>query len=237
MIKRSQFNRGFGRVQGLAHLAAMLAWAVTIIISGIAVYQGTADEFWPFKRSYADSGTLLFAFICLANPIFSFIFCLPIYAVKYLVSGFIDLDDEGVPQSDWRLFQLYSFLKDSGHYMMRIAAWIIVIGILYLIDTERNTISILQWIIIEFRLPSIDYLPMSAVQIVAHAVVVLIAVALRFFLWLLAGIRYDRWLSDFFAEKVLGADRAKVVLDYINRVAEINGSFPAMQRLLSAFRK
>ena len=93
---RSQFITGFSRVLGLVHVLALVVWLAAIVVWAFAVYQGGEQKLWPYTRIYADAATLLLAFICLGAPVISFAFSLPIHAVRFVLAGFLKLDEEGV---------------------------------------------------------------------------------------------------------------------------------------------
>ncbi len=228
---RSQFITGFSRVLGLVYVLAFSVWAVVIVVWALAIYQGGEQKLWPYARIYADAATLLLAFICLGAPIISLVLSLPIHVVRFVLAGFLKLDDEGVPQGDWILFRVIGFiLTEAIPYLSKVLGWAIVLAALYVVDSDRITETILIYVASMFNLEdrSMQYL-----QVIAHGLVIVAAIAVRFALWISVGFRMEDLLERFFQTRVLGEARTKAVLDYANGIAEREGVFPTIRQLLS----
>ena len=229
---RSQFVTGFSRVLGLVHVLALATWAVLVVVWVLAIYQGGEQKLWPYTQIYADPATLMLAFICLGAPIVSFVFSVPVHAVRFLLAGFLDLSDEGVPQGDWILFRVFGYiLTEAIPYLSKVLGWLIVLAALYTLRSDRITEMVLTYVASTFNLADKD---MPYLQTVAHGLVIVGAIAVRFALWALVGFRMESWLEEFFQTRVLGETRTKAVLDYANSIAEREGVFPAIRQLLSA---
>lgn len=229
---RSQFITGFSRVLGLVHILAFASWAVIIVVWALAIYQGGEQKLWPYTRIYADPATLLLAFICLGAPIVSFAFSLPFYAVRFVLAGFLKLDDEGVPQGDWILFRIFGFiLTEAIPYLSKVLGWAILLAALYAVDSDSSSETVLTYVASTFNLEDKD---MPYLQTVAHGLVIVGAIAIRFSLWASVGFRMKSWLERFFETRVLGDTRTKAILDYANAIAEREGVLPAIRQLLSA---
>jgi hypothetical protein len=234
MLLRSQFINGFSRVFGLVNLLALFLWAVLVVLGAVSIYHSRAQDFWPYTRIFSDAATWLLVFVCLGAPLLSFLFSLPINAVKFILAGFLKLDDEGVPQGDWLLFKLFGFLLTGViPYLSQLFAWAIVLATLYFVDTERSTDSVLTFFVWKFNLDDSDTLYL---QIFAHAFELISAIAVRFALWLGVGFHVQSWLENFFEKKILGEARTKVVLKYVDTIAEHQGFFPAIRKLLMPTR-
>ena len=229
---RSQFITGFSRVLGLVHVLAFASWAIIIVVWALAIYQGGEQKLWPYARIYADPATLLLAFICLGAPIVSFAFSLPFNAVRFVLAGFLKLDDEGVPQGDWILFRVFGFiLTEVIPYLSKVLGWAIVLAALYTVDSDRSTETVLTYVASTFNLEEKD---LPYLQTVAHGLVIVGAIAIRFALWASVGFRTESWLERLIETKVLGETKTKAVLEYANAIAEREGVFPAIKQLFSA---
>jgi hypothetical protein len=75
---------------------------------------------------------------------------------------------------------------------------------------------------------------MPYLQAVAHGLVIVGAIGIRFALWASVGFRMESSLERLFETRVLGETRTKAVLDYASTIAEREGVFPAMRQLFSA---
>lgn len=231
---RSQFITGFSRVLGLVHVLALATWAVIIVLWALAIYQGGEQKLWPYTRIYADPATLMLVFICLGAPVVSFVFSIPVHAVRFVLAGFLKLSDEGVPQGDWILFRVFGYiLTEAIPYLSRVFGWAIVLTALYAVDSDRITETVLTYVASTFNLVDKD---MPYLQTIAHSLVIVGAIAIRFALWVVVGFRMESWLEVFFQTRVLGEARTKAVLDYANSIAEREGVFPAIRQLLLSTR-
>jgi hypothetical protein len=181
---------------------------------------------------YSDSATLLFLFVCLGGPVLSFLFCLPFNLVNLVVSGFMELDDEGVPQSDWLLFKLFGFLTLRAlPFLSKVFAWLAVLSLVYVVDNESNALTVVQFFNAEaFDLYAGGY---PSFQIAAHVTIVLAAIVVRFAIWATAGVHLEMWLGEHFEKKVFGPQRLKVLTDYTDGIAKRDGFLPAIGRLFS----
>lgn len=231
MVKRSQYIKGFSRLFLLADILAFICWTGIIIVMVVFIYYlAQIDNFWPYKKIYTDAATLLFAFICLGYSPLSFVFCLPINIVKLILAGFLELDTEGVPQSDWLLFKLIAFLTLSAiPYLSKLFAWVIVLTILHLLNKGQLTsgFSIDQlpawmWWFLAFLNFNIFYL-----SITAHLLVLVSAIAIRFTIFYVVGFRLQNWLGMHFTE-VLGEERVNAFNDYTNTIARQEGVIPLL---------
>lgn len=256
MVTRSQFDKGFSRLLGVAGLLAIFSWAAVAILWAGGLYNGRPGHFWPYQRIYGDAAILLLVFVCLGSPLLSVLFSLPLYVAKFIVAGFINLDDEGIPEGDWKLFRLFVFLRGAASYLLQVLAWAVVLGILYAVDTEQNTrialvygftsfFSFQDSLLLTQDLPALDQAieiyqelggSLATLQIATHALVVFAAIGIRFALWLLVGLRFALWLDDFFTNRVLGKERSEAVIAYCEKIADREGWLPAMWRLLSWWR-
>jgi hypothetical protein len=226
---------GFSRVLGLVHVLAFASWAVIVVVWALAIYQGGEQKLWPYTRIYEDPATLLLAFICLGAPIVSFAFSLPFHAVRFVLAGFLNLDDEGVPQGDWLLFRVFGFiLTEAIPYLSKVLGWAIVLGALYAVHSNRSIEAVLTYVVSTFNFEDKD---MPYLQTVAHGLVIVGAIAIRFALWTSVGFRMESWLERLFQTRMLGETRTKAVLDYANAIAEREGVFPAIRQLFSASRR
>ena len=109
--------------------------------------------------------------------------------------------------------------------------WAIVLAALYVVDSDRITETVLTYVASTFNLEDKD---MPYLQTVAHGLVIVGAIAIRFALWASVGFRVESWLERLFETRVLGETRTKAVLDYANAIAEREGVIPAIRNLLSA---
>lgn len=229
---RSQFITGFSRVLAIVYLLALATWAVIIVLWASAIYHGEAQALWPYERIYADSATLLLAFVCLGAPVVSFAFSLPIYVVRYILSGFLKLDEEGIPQGDWILFNVLVFLVEGATpYLSKALGWSLTLAAFYAIDSERVTETLLQHLAMKINLESTA---MAYLQAAAHGLVMLIAIVLRAAIFLMLGSRIQIWLEMYLKSKVLGETRFEAVLNYAMSIGERDGVFPAIKTWFSA---
>ena len=216
----------------MVQVLALAVWVVVIVVWALAVYQGGEQKLWPYTRIYADAATLLLAFICLGAPIVSFALSLPFHAARFVLAGFLKLDDEGVSQGDWILFRVFGFiLTEAIPYLSKVLGWAIVLAALYAVGSDRITETVLTYVASTFNLEDKD---MPYLQTVAHGLVIVGAIAIRFALWASVGFRMESWLERLFETRVLGETRTKAVLDYANVIAEREGVIPAIRNLLSA---
>lgn len=231
-MKRSRFVMGFSRVLLIPDIVSLLVWGGILVAWSISIYEAHGLDLWPYARIYSDRVTLLFVFACLGRPVLSFLFCLPINFVKFVVYGFLDLDDEGLPQSDWLLFELFGFLTLSAFpYVSRLLAWCAVLSLVYLFDNDSSTAAVVQF----FHAQSGDIYAGSYpyFQIAAHIAIVLAAIIVRFGIWVIAGVRLEMWLGKYFQEKVFGERRLKALTEYADKIAERQGFLAAINRLFS----
>jgi hypothetical protein len=173
----------------------------------------------------------------LGCPVIRLILRAPINISKYLIRGFVEIDQEGVPERDWLLFRLYAVLVGIGQYALRVLPWGVAIGILRLADTEGRSLAVVKWLIA--YVPWVPWQenggpPIHAVQITALGFFLAFVLALRLPCWF-AGKVYVMLLDQFFANKVIGEERTKVVLDYVQQMAVTRGLLPALLRFFNAF--
>ncbi|HTO65719.1 MAG TPA: hypothetical protein VMM15_31215 [Bradyrhizobium sp.] len=125
-----------------------------------------------------------------------------------------------------------------------------MLGVLYFIDTQDNTLALFGLNKAVFADTEVNVarhwwwengalfgFSTPTVQIAGHTIIVLSPVTLRFFLWIVAGVWYAMWLDDFFTHRVLGEERAKALIEYVNKVVEADGFLPATRRFFGAFSK
>lgn len=215
----------------MVDVLALITWAVIIILWVLAIYHGEEQTLWPYKRIYADSATLLLAFVCLGAPIVSFAFTLPVYVVRFLLAGFLKLDEEAIPQGDWILFNVFAFLVEGATpYLSKVLGWALALAAFYAVDSEQTTKTLLQYFAWKFYLDPMD---MPYLQAVAHGLVMFIAIAARVAIFVLLGSRIQIWLEMFLRTRVLGETRYKAALDYTMAIGERAWGISAIRQLLS----
>jgi hypothetical protein len=205
---------------------------IIIVLWALAIYHGEEQTLWPYKRIYADSATLLLAFVCLGAPIVSFAFSLPVYVVRFVLVGFLKLDEEAIPQEDWILFNVFAFLVEGATpYLSKVLGWALALGAFYAIDSEQISKALLQYFVWKFHLGPTD---IPYLQAAAHGLVMCIAIAVRVAVFVLLGARIQIWLEMLLRTRVLGETRYKAVLDYTMAIGERAWGISAVRQLLSA---
>ena len=240
-VQRSTFVIGFSRVQDLSHLAAAIVWGGLVIFLAIMLYHTPSELVWPYSKMWQDPITSFLVFLCLGLAPISFLFQLPIVVVKFLLAGFVKLDDEGIPEGDWLTFRFFAWvLCDIVPYLSRLFAWLGLLAVLYFFDPIRffydndQKIEILRSLIGSSQIES-DNAHLISVRIAMHTLVMLAAVAIRFYIWV-----YINWelgwpdkIKIRVRNQLLGEERYGAVIQYAHTIAERNGIFPLIKRLLS----
>ena len=238
MALRSQFIRVFSRLLGVADLLALAIWAAVAILWAVSIYHGQAQKLWPYTSISTDNATLFLVFICLGAPLFSFIFCLPVNAVRFVAAGFLKMDNESVPQGDWLVFRMFAFLIMSAvPYLSKLSAWTITLTVFSFIDyghapdgfPNEQTPYWLFWLIGWFN-ENLFYL-----SVAAHGLAIISAITIRLAIFALFGFHVQGWLGNRYIQ-VLGEARAKAVDDYTTTIAEQEGIISLLSSILGRNR-
>jgi hypothetical protein len=126
-MTRTQFIIGFGRIRLVFHCLALAVWLGGLVLGvALSIDQAAQDSF-PYVPFYDDVFLLTAAFSCLGERILSMAFAAPVALAQFLIGGFVQLDDEGVPPEHWAVFQFVMRMTSLAGYLASVAAWLVAI--------------------------------------------------------------------------------------------------------------
>ena len=227
-MTRTQFITGFGRIRLVFHCIALLVWLSGIAIGIAVALDQPPKQSFPYAPFYNDIFLWTVMFIYLGERVLSAVTIAPVAIVEFLIAGFLNLDDEGIPAEHWTAFKRVCQARSTVRYLASVIAWAAAVTAASVLRQPRLLDRVTHLLV--FRGDVTTDAAAWRMMWLSYVGTILLAAFIRFGLGLYLTCTFDRSLERYLLRST-GKKGFEALQAYVLRVGELAPG----GRLLTAF--